>query len=94
MESDQAVPEQPSQRGPDLLWQLSVVLLLAVALSLLSPLVGGPTPPLVAVAVLLGLRLILQVWRAARLGEGYNLASLALSALLLTLLLFEMGRST
>ena len=70
-----------------------MVLLLAVALSLLAPAFGLPAPPPAAVAVLLALRLAAQLWRSRMLGERRNLASMALTGLLLTLLLFESGRS-
>ncbi|WP_261663775.1 hypothetical protein [Deinococcus sp. Marseille-Q6407] len=74
--------------GPDLLWQISAVLLLAAGLGLLSPVLGGPMPPVEAVAALLGLRLALQAWRAVRLGQAREqLPSLALTVVLLVLLL-------
>ncbi|GHF98193.1 hypothetical protein GCM10017783_07740 [Deinococcus piscis] len=80
---------EPPPPAPDLLWQLSFVLLLAAGLSLLSPLLGGPMPPLGAVAALLGLRLALQVWRAVQFGERRQLPALLLTALLLGMLFWQ-----
>lgn len=68
---------------------LSTVLLLAAGLSLLSPLLGGPRPPLEAVAALLGLRLGLQVWRAVQRGERGQLPALLLAGLLLLALFWQ-----
>ncbi|ADY26057.1 hypothetical protein Deipr_0901 [Deinococcus proteolyticus MRP] len=91
-EQKPAPEEDSAQGGPDLLWQLSTALLLAAGLSLLSPLLGGPTPPLGAVAALLGLRLALQTWRAVQRGERRQLPGLVLTALLLGLLALQAGQ--
>ena len=77
--------------NPDTLWGVSLMLLLAAALSLLSPALGGPVPPLGAIAALLLLRLGVLMWRARQLGEGQNMTSLALSVLLTVLLLWTAG---
>ena len=77
---------------PGLLWKISVVLLAAVALSLLAPLFGAPMPPPWAIAALLALRFGVQLQRSKLLGERQNLLSLALMGVLLALLVLALRR--
>lgn len=83
----------------NLLEKVGLMLLLAVGLSLLSPLLGGPLPPLSAVLAVLILRLSLQgwaFWQARRLqlqgqgARGPSAASLFISAVLVLLLTWQL----
>lgn len=74
--------------GPDRLTILSLVLLALVAVLLLLPLLGGPTPSPFLIVLLLAGRLVLQFLRARRNPELKRPAAWALDLMLIGLLLW------
>lgn len=81
-------PRSGPRPGPDTLTILSLVLLAVVGVLLLLPLLGGPLPNPLLIALLLAGRLVLQFLRARRNPGLKRPAAWALDMILIGLLLW------